>query len=223
MAIDGAPLDATRLAQLRAVTTWIDPQVHLFQATLFYNVCYGNGGDASSRMDPVIEDTRLTDVLQRLPDGFQTSLGEGGALVAGGEGQRVRIGRALARTNVRLAILDEPARGFDRDERQRFLTIARRQFTAATMFFITHDVADTLDFDRVVVLEHGRILEQGRPRALWADATSRYRALFDEDEVIQLSVWSHPIWRRVRMANGVLRETARARGCTSRSAPESSP
>src|SRR4029450_12254056 len=108
--------------QRRAATTWIDPQVHLFQATLFDNVCYGNGGDAASRMDAVIEDTRLTDFLPRLADGLHTPLGAGGARVAGGEGQRVRIGRAFARTNVRLAILDEPARGFDRDERRRFLT-----------------------------------------------------------------------------------------------------
>ncbi|MDZ4796716.1 MAG: ABC transporter ATP-binding protein [Bryobacteraceae bacterium] len=121
--VDDQLLDAARLAQLRCETAWIDPQVHLFQATLFDNLAYGNGDDAAARMSIAMEDAGLVDVLQRLPDGLQTSLGEGGALVSGGEGQRVRMGRALARSGVRLAILDEPARGLDRDARRSFLRL----------------------------------------------------------------------------------------------------
>jgi ABC-type bacteriocin/lantibiotic exporter with double-glycine peptidase domain len=208
--VDDRLLDAHALAQLRAETAWIDPQVHLFPTTLFENLCYGNR-DAARRMEAIVEDAQLMEVLQRLPDGFQTLLGEGGALVAGGEGQRVRIGRAVARSGVRLAILDEPARGLDREERRRFIHGARRHFATATLFFITHDVTETLDFDRIVVLEQGRIVEQGAPRELWTDTASRYRALCDEDIALRHRVWSHPVWRRVRMAGGRLGETAEER------------
>jgi len=164
--IDGLPLNAARLFQLRRETAWIDPQVHLFNASLFENLVYGNGEDAVARLDTVLENADLADVLERLPNGMQTSLGEGGALVSGGEGQRVRIGRGLARPDVRLAILDEPARGLDRERRHKFLRRARKHFESATMFYITHDVTDTLDFDYVLVIEQGRVLEQGAPSKL---------------------------------------------------------
>jgi ABC-type transport system involved in cytochrome bd biosynthesis fused ATPase/permease subunit len=150
----------------------------------------------------------LADVLERLPNGMQTSLGEGGALVSGGEGQRVRMGRALGRPDVRLAILDEPARGLDRDRRQKFLHCARRHFESATMFYITHDVTDTLDFDHVLVIEQGRVLEQGSPRELYENADSRYRALVEQEEIVQ-GVWSDSSWRHLRISPGLLRESVR--------------
>jgi ABC-type multidrug transport system fused ATPase/permease subunit len=206
--VDGAPLDAQRLAQLRRETAWIDPQVHLFNATLFDNLRYGNG---PARMDVTIEEAGLMGVLDRLPDGLQTSLGDGGSLVSGGEGQCVRIGRAIARSGVRLAILDEPARGLDRERRRSFLADARRHFSRATLFCITHDITDTLDFDRVLVIERGRIAEQGSPRALYAKPASRYRELCDEEKSVQRHLWAHPIWRRLRLRGGVIEEMEKAR------------
>jgi ABC-type bacteriocin/lantibiotic exporter with double-glycine peptidase domain len=208
--IDGLPLDAARVFQLRHETAWIDPQVHLFNASLFDNLVYGNGEDAAAHLDAVLENADLADLLERLPDGMQTSLGEGGALVSGGEGQRVRMGRALGRADVRLAILDEPARGLDRRRRQKFLQRARRHFASATMFYITHDVTDTLDFDHVLVMEQGRVLEQGSPRELFAAADSRYRALVEQEVIVQ-RVWSDSSWRHLRIDEGLLTESAEVR------------
>jgi ATP-binding cassette subfamily B protein len=206
--VDDVLLDAGRLAQLRRETAWIDPQVHLFQATLLANLTYGNGPDAAGRISEVIRDARLLDILERLPDGLQASLGDGGALVAGGEGQRVRIGRAVARPVVRLAILDEPARGLDRETRRSVLGVLRRRFEGATLLCITHDVSDTLDFGRVLVVEEGRIREQGAPRPLWQNSGSRYRALLDHENLVQRQLWSHRMWRRLRMSQGTVSETA---------------
>lgn len=211
--VDDTSLDSQRLAQLRRETAWIDPQVHLFQATLFDNLRYGNDS-AAERMGPAIENAGIVDVLDRLPDGLQTALGDGGALVAGGEGQRVRMARALMRSNVRLAILDEPARGLDRQSRRNFLSRARRHFQSATLFCITHDVADTLDFDRVLVMEQGRILEQGPPAELYQDRGSRYRALCDRERALERDLWAHPMWRRLRLNAGTLSETTETREWT---------
>jgi ABC-type transport system involved in cytochrome bd biosynthesis fused ATPase/permease subunit len=208
--IDGLPLDAARLFQLRRETAWIDPQVHLFNSSLFENLVYGNGEDAAANLGTVLENADLADVLERLPNGMQTSLGEGGALVSGGEGQRVRVGRALGRPDVRLAILDEPARGLDRDRRQKFLQRARRHFKSATMFYITHDVTDTLNFDHVLVIQQGRVLEQGSPRKLFETADSRYRALVEQEAVVQ-GVWSDSNWRHLRISEGLLKESAEGR------------
>jgi ATP-binding cassette subfamily B protein len=206
--VDHAVLDDLQLARLRRETAWIDPQVHLFQAPLFDNLCYGN--DSGAPLDLAIESAGLPEVLQHLPDGLQTSLGEGGALVSGGEGQLVRMGRALARSSVRLAILDEPSRGLDRDRRREFLACARRHFAGATLFYVTHDMARTLDFDRVLVIEHGSILEQGPPGRLYEQPGSRYRTLVDQEESARRQLWSHPMWRRLRMSRGVLTETVEA-------------
>ncbi len=164
----------------------------------------------------------LTALLHQLPEGMQTPLGEGGALVSGGEGQRVRIGRALARSGVRLAILDEPARGLERIERKRVLDTLRTQAGDATLFAITHDISDTLDFDRVLVIDRGRIVEDGPPRELADTPGSRYRAMLGEQRAVQRELWSHPAWRRLRMSKGTLSET-RARVSASQSAgPEDS-
>lgn len=208
--IDGLPLDATRLFQLRHETAWIDPQVHLFNASLFENLVYGNGEDAAAQMDTVLENADLVEVLGRMPGGTQTSLGEGGALVSGGEGQRVRMGRALARPDVRLAILDEPARGLDRKRRHKFLRRARKHFESATMFYITHDVTDTLDLDHVLVIEKGKILEQGSPPELYGKPGSRYRVLLEQEEIVHRA-WSDSSWRHLRIAEGLLSESAGAR------------
>jgi ABC-type transport system involved in cytochrome bd biosynthesis fused ATPase/permease subunit len=162
-----------------------------------------------------MEDAGLEEVLERLPDGLQTTLGEGGGLVSGGEGQRARMARALARPGVRLAILDEPARGLHREQRHSFVATARRRFSGVTLLCVTHDVTDTLDFERVLVVEQGRILEQGSPRELCRQSGSRYRALLDREEMVRRELWSHPRWRRLRMTGGVLREGEEAGQWTS--------
>jgi ATP-binding cassette subfamily B protein len=88
--------------------------------------------------------------------------------VSGGEGQRVRLGRALARRGVRLVILDEPFRGLDRAQRRVLLQRARQEWRAATLLCITHDVQSTQAFDRVLVVEGGRIIEDDDPARLAA-------------------------------------------------------
>jgi ATP-binding cassette subfamily B protein len=204
--VDHAPLDAGRLARLRSETAWIDSQVHLFPATLYDNLRYGNERSAAATIGVAVEAADLGPVLECLPQGLQTPIGESGARLSGGEGQRLRIGRAVARSNVRLAILDEPARGLGREQRRRLIAAVRRRFSNATLLCATHDIADTLEFDRVLVIDQGRIVEQGCPQKLSAAADSRYRALLDDERAVLRGVWSNPRWRRLQLHAGALRE-----------------
>jgi ATP-binding cassette subfamily B protein len=204
--VDDAPLDSTRLARLRSEIAWIDPQVHLFRSTLYENLRFGNGSQSVGRLGTTLEAADLGRILERAPEGLQTPIGEGGTLVSGGEGQRIRIGRALGRVGVRLAILDEPVRGLGREERRRLLSSLNAQFNGATLLCVTHDVADTLDFDRVLVIERGRILEQGVPRILQAQPRSRYRALLDEERAMRPDVVANVAWRRLRLRAGRIME-----------------
>jgi ATP-binding cassette subfamily B protein len=204
--VDDSLLDAAGLAQLRSEIAWIDPQVHLFRSTLYQNLRYGNGGQGLARFGATLEAADLGRILERAPEGLQTPIGEGGTLVSGGEGQRIRIGRALGRGGVRLAILDEPARGLGREERRRMLSLLRAHFNGATLLCVTHDVSETLMFDRVLVIENGRILEQGVPRILQSEPASRYRALLEEERAMRRDLWANAAWRRLRLLDGRISE-----------------
>lgn len=144
----------------------------------------------------------LFEVLRRLPDGLQAPLSDGGGLLSGGEGQLVRLGRAWIRSAARLVILDEPFRGLDRDRRRCLLSQIRRHFRGATLLCITHDVGETLEFDRVLVIEAGRIIEDGLPRRLAADSNSRFRAFLDAEEAVRSGLWDGPGWDHLRVESG---------------------
>ena len=207
--IDDATLDCAAVAQLRRETAWIDPQVYLFDTTLLDNLRYGNSCEAGRHIGTALASAGLAPILKHRPDGLQTNVGEGGMRLSGGEGQRVRAARALGRSDARLVILDEPTRGLGRTQRRRMLTGLRRHYAGATLFCVTHDVADTLDFDRVLVIEQGRIREQGSPVELRARPGSRYEQLLQQERSVAGHLWAHPGWRRVRIRTGRLREQHR--------------
>lgn len=198
--VDGRPLSAGRLEALRRRTAWVEPSVQLWNSSVIDNLTYGS--EALDGVGRVVKAVELQRVLEAMPDGLQTSLGEGGALVSGGEGQRVRLGRALLRRGVRLAVLDEPFRGLDRDLRRMLLARSREAWAGVTMLCITHDLAETREFDRVVVMHEGRILEDGAPEVLAAREGSHYRVLLETEEQVRQGLWASAAWRRLRMVDG---------------------
>ncbi|MDQ2806272.1 MAG: cysteine peptidase family C39 domain-containing protein [Chloroflexota bacterium] len=201
--VDGAPLAGARLDTLRQTTAWVDPTVQLWNQSLAANLRYGSPADGPP-LAALIAAAELETVLARLPAGLETPLGDGGALVAGGEGQRVRFGRALGRAAARLVILDEPFRGLDHARRAALLAQARRYWPTATLLCVTHDIAETAGFDRVLVVEAGRIVEDGAPALLAAAADSRYNALLRAEQAVRAELWAAAGWRRLRLEDGRL-------------------
>lgn len=202
--VDNLPLDGPQLAWLRQHTAWVDPAIQLWNRTLLDNVCYGIPDHQYPPLGPVLVAANLREVLEKLPDGLQSSLGEGGGLLSGGEGQRVRLGRAMLRPAVRLVILDEPFRGLDREQRHILLTRARKFWQGATLLCISHDVCDTQMFDRVLVVEQGHIVEDDAPANLASDPDSRFRALLDAESEVRAGLWRSSVWRRLRIEQGQL-------------------
>jgi ATP-binding cassette subfamily B protein len=205
--INGASLDCKRL---RLCTAWVDPAVQLWNRSLFANLNYGTaveGRQVGEAMDAAL----LRNVVEALPQGLQTKLGEGGGLISGGEGQRARFGRALLRQDAQLVILDEPFRGLDRERRRELLARARQWWRGATMLCITHDLAETHAFDWVVVVENGCIVEQGKPRELAEQPASRYMQLQAAEEQTRMALWQGNAWRRLRIQSGqIVEERPRA-------------
>ena len=203
--VDGYPI-GSRLPQLRRQTAWVDPAVQLWNRSLLDNLEYGTEADEPDLITSSIKQADLYDVLERLPDGLQARLGEGGALLSGGEGQRVRLGRAMYRQEVRLVILDEAFRGLDRSKRQELLARAREHWQEATLLFVSHDVGQIQDFERVLVIEEGKIVEDDAPMSLLQKPNSRYRALLEAEEEVQQEIWGSAEWRRLWLENGRLNE-----------------
>ena len=207
--VDGRPREAGDLVALRRRTAWVDPSVRLWNTSLTENIAYGNPGVPAAELAAVSCAVGLDEVSARLSVdprlAGQVTLGEAGGLLSGGEGQRVRLARALARPGVGLAVLDEPFRGLERTARTALLEVCRRRWAAATLICITHDVADTLGLDRVLVIDAGRVLEDGRPQALAADPHSAYAALLAAAQATE-AAWSDPVWRRLHLAAGTVHE-----------------
>ena len=204
--VGGEPLTDARLPALRDATAWVDPSVCLWNRSLLENLRYGLPPDSSPDVARVVDRAELLSVLELLPDGLQSSLGEGGGLVSGGEGQRVRLGRAMLRRGVRLVVLDEPFRGLDRRQRATLLQRARELWRGATLLCITHDVSETRGFPRVLVLEGGRVIEDGPPADVSAHPGSRYQAMIEAEEAVRDGLWRSADWRRLRIEDGWLLE-----------------
>jgi len=202
--VDGEELDGSRVQTLRREIAWVDPAVQLWNRSLYENLRYGIEHSEGMPLGEVIQRADLFEVMERLPDGLKTVLGESGGLVSGGEGQRVRLGRSMLRQGVRLVVLDEPFRGLDRAKRRNLLAEARRLWDGITLLCITHDVGETLAFPRVLVIEDGHVIEDGDPSTLAGQPDSRYRQLLDAEEAVRSNLWANVNWRRMIMERGRL-------------------
>lgn len=208
--VDGRLLDGEQLAWLRATTAWVDPAVQLWNRSLEENVTYG--AVTPPPLDEVLEQAELGSVLERLPEGLQMSLGEGGGLLSGGQGQRVRLARAMMRPQARLVILDEAFRGLDRPQRRRLLRRARRAWSAATVLCVTHDVEEAQSFDQILVVRDGRVVEEGTPEQLASRPGGHYRAMLDAGAALRQTLWRGEAWSHWRLEDGVLQVAGREQG-----------
>ena len=204
--VDNAPSTPAVVQRLRRQTVWVDPSVQLWNRSLLENLRYGSARP-DAPVGAAIEDAELDEVLARLPTGLESSLGEGGGLLSGGEGQRVRFGRNIHKDHVRLVLLDEAFRGLERPRRQRLLARGRQRWKSATVLCATHDVSDALVFDRVLVIEGGRVAEDGAPRDLAGRADSLFAKFLAVEETLQAK-FSESLWRRWQLVDGHVHENA---------------
>jgi ATP-binding cassette subfamily B protein len=200
LTVDGAAFTASELERLRNATAWVDPAVQLWNRSLVENLRYGSdGAGAAASLQKVIREADLMQVLETLPEGLQTRLGEAGGKLSGGEGQRVRIGRSLLREDARLVILDEAFRALERGRRRKLLKLTRNLWSRATLLCVSHDVSDTTEFDRVLVVEGGRIVEDAAPKELLGRPGSLYGRMIETELALDASFRD---WRRLHIQQG---------------------
>lgn len=200
--LDGDAVSQADLVRLRPQVAWVDPDVSLWNRSLFDNLHNGHPDAGAAAISRAVSLADLSGVMARLPQGMATQLGEGGRLLSGGEGQRTRIGRALLQPPPRLVLLDEPLRGLERAQRLDLLQRLRRHFAGTTLLYVSHDISSTLSFAKVAVVEEGRVVEAGPPAVLKAKRGSRYAAMLREEETLRRDLWAGGEWQYLEVREG---------------------
>ncbi|MDP8917247.1 MAG: ABC transporter ATP-binding protein/permease [Pseudomonadota bacterium] len=160
-------------------------EIFLFQSTIGENIAYGKPGASAADVEQAVRDSGLDRILGRFPEGLQTTVGERGAQLSGGERQSIALARLFLR-RPKLLILDEPTSQLDGEALQLVRAALKPLMAGATTFVVTHNL-DTIELaHRVLFLENGRLMADGdhrtllrqeaRYRALWEDAASEARA-----------------------------------------------
>jgi len=158
--LDGVPYQDIKLASLRAQLALVSQNVVLFDDTLRANVAYGVEHVDEARLAAAIHAAHLDDVVARLPDGVDTRIGENGMRLSGGQRQRVAIARAIYK-DAPILILDEATSALDNESERAVQAALDTLMAGRTTFVIAHRLSTIEGADMIVVMEHGRIVEQG--------------------------------------------------------------
>lgn len=152
---------------LRAAIGIVPQDSVLFNESLAYNIAYGAEGADMALVEQAARDAALMPLIGRLPDGFDTMVGERGLKLSGGEKQRVAIARTLVK-NPPILLLDEATSALDTRTEQEILGTLKRLEEGRTTIAIAHRLSTIADSDNILVLDHGRLAESGTHAALLA-------------------------------------------------------
>jgi ATP-binding cassette subfamily B protein/subfamily B ATP-binding cassette protein MsbA len=158
--LDGVDVRTFRLRALRQQVAMVLQPPLVFPATVRENIAYGRPEATLAEVRAAAALAQLDDFLARLPAGLETPVGEGGATLSAGEQLRITIARALLR-DAPLLILDEPTSALDATTEARVMAALERLTAGRTTFVIAHRLSTVRRADRVVVLDAGRLVEQG--------------------------------------------------------------
>lgn len=166
--LDGHRLDDIRLDSLRAQIALVSQEVVLFNDTLAANIAYGAQRHVSREaIEAAVRAAHLSDMVAAQPQGLDTLIGENGARLSGGQRQRLAIARALLK-DAPILILDEATSALDSESERHVQAALERLMHGRTTLVIAHRLSTIEHCDRVVVLERGRIVEQGTHHQLLA-------------------------------------------------------
>jgi subfamily B ATP-binding cassette protein MsbA len=174
---DGIDLREAAVASLRSQLGIVTQETILFHDTVRNNIAYGSPGASDSEIRMAAEAAHALEFVQRLPLGFDAVIGERGAKLSGGERQRLAIARALLR-NPPILLLDEATSSLDTESERLVQDALERLMRDRTVLVIAHRLSTVQHADRIVVLDHGRIVATGTHDQL-LEMDGQYRRLHD--------------------------------------------
>ena len=165
--IDGYDIRDVTMATLRDQIAMVTQQTILFNDTVKNNIGYGSLGRSDTEITEAAEAAHAVQFIQGLPDGFETIIGEGGARLSGGECQRISIARALLK-NAPILILDEATSALDTESEREVQRALENLMKNRTTFVIAHRLSTIKNVDRIIVIDNGKIVEDGTHEELLA-------------------------------------------------------
>ncbi len=176
--VDGQDLASVDLRTLRRQIGVVTQETILFSGTILENIRYGCPEATDEQIVEAARVANAYDFIMALPHGFQTDVGERGQRLSGGQLQRIALARAIL-NNPPILILDEATSAVDAESEALIQEALARLTQGRTVFSIAHRMSTVRRSDRIIVMEHGRIVEEGRHDELLARDGS-YRKLFAE-------------------------------------------
>ncbi|WP_281262097.1 ABCB family ABC transporter ATP-binding protein/permease [Teichococcus aestuarii] len=165
--LDGQDIRSVTQESLRAAVGVVPQDTVLFNDTIRYNIAYGRPGASEEEVVAAAKLAQVHDFVLRLPDGYDTRVGERGLKLSGGEKQRVAIARTILK-DPRVLILDEATSALDTRTEQEIQAALRGVSAGRTTLVIAHRLSTVVEADEIIVLQDGQIAERGNHTALMA-------------------------------------------------------
>lgn len=183
--ISGHDIRTIPPAELSQRIAWVTQEPQLFPISIAENIAYGYP-PGTWTMDDIIRVAKLANVdafVRNLPNGYETTVGEGGRSLSGGQKQRVAIARALLR-DPEILLLDEPTSALDAESEAYVQSAFTNAFAGRTVLIVAHRLSTIQSADRVIVLSDGRVVEDGKPEMLREDTQGAYHALLQQQALV---------------------------------------
>ena len=158
--IDGQNVQSVTQSSLHQAIGVVPQDTVLFNDTVLYNIAYGRAGASRAEIEAAAKAAKIHDFVMSLPQGYDTTVGERGLKLSGGEKQRVGIARTLLK-NPPILVLDEATSALDTQTERSIQESLREMGQGRSVITIAHRLSTIADADLIIVLEEGRILEQG--------------------------------------------------------------
>jgi subfamily B ATP-binding cassette protein MsbA len=158
--LDGIDVRHLRLADLRAAIGMVPQDPALFSGTIRENIAYARPEAPREEIEAAARGAHAHEFIERLPEGYETVVGERGVKLSGGQRQRIAIARAILK-NPSVLILDEATSSLDTESERLIEDALSKLLVGRTTLIIAHRLSTVRRADRLVVIDHGRIVEEG--------------------------------------------------------------